>query len=222
MSSPELIRSYSFYSHPADALRYQVQLNGSENVVVCVPTSPPKSGEYRPTIEDVAAVLSLMPRWVSQFIARVSVEPAADPEVAHYRQQYHDPTLEFYMSAGADGIINIYPSLSLNNQASMYRSMIHEVGHILSYREWGESVDDNRWSLWQGAIQQDIIFVSKYAKYSDQEDFAETFELYCDVRGTAQEGEVRPLLSHRFSILDQLCPRPDPPAQGPVSQKPVI
>ena len=55
-------------------------------------------------------------------------------------------------------------------------------------------------------MQSDGLSGSKYAQASPDEDFAETWLQYMQVRGTLREYEFSKLMPARFAILKGLAP----------------
>jgi hypothetical protein len=107
------------------------------------------------------------------------------------------------MTAGAAGIISIYPTKEPPSQDALDTVLLHETGHILSNQAWGsDSTVDNGWSAWRTASQNDGIRASRYATQSPEEDFSETLVIYQRTRGTPQEAEFRAMMPERFRILD--------------------
>jgi hypothetical protein len=81
--------------------------------------------------------------------------------------------------------------------------MIHETGHTLSKKQWGEE-SDKRWQPWKDAMKSDVVVASQYAKASPGEDFGETLQAYFQVKGTPAEKELRALMPARMKIIDGL------------------
>ena len=66
------------------------------------------------------------------------------------------------------------------------------------------SPDTEKWKVWHAAAKADGICVSKYAKSSDDEDFAETLLAYESVRGTPLADELKAMIGNRFALLQSL------------------
>jgi hypothetical protein len=138
----------------------------------------------------------------------VQVDGNASPWDKHYQDVYGDPNHRAYMTAGAAGVITIYPSAVKQTQQFMNSSFIHETGHTLSLSRWGNADTDPRWDAYEAAIQSDGFVTSNYAREHAHEDFSETLVLYQKVRGTPEEAEVRALMPGRFRLIDELLAAP--------------
>ncbi|MCY1021296.1 hypothetical protein [Pyxidicoccus sp. MSG2] len=204
---PTQVPNHNFSSGTAAANRYEVELDG-RRIPVFMPRNPNPANGHSPTIEQVAQGLAVLPPASRALVNQVNVEPGQNPQDAYWRSRYaNDPNAQnfrSYMTAGADGNITIYPSQHPQPQAVINDSLIHETGHTLSMRRWGDDNSGRRWGDWRNAIQRDGIRPSNYAANAPGEDFSESLVLYQRVRGTPQEAEVRAMMPERFRILDQM------------------
>jgi hypothetical protein len=114
------------------------------------------------------------------------------------------------MTAGADGVVDIYPTATAQSLENMVSAVSHESGHAVSMRLWGHpnQVNPNppqnpTWMPWWQAMQSDGFAASKYAKASVMEDFAEAWKMYTlSRRAPARHAEVRTLMPARCVIMD--------------------
>jgi hypothetical protein len=213
------VGEYGFHSGKAQAVTHEVTIG---DITVKV-TLPKDAAGHIHTIEEVAAALAALPRASLLAIKEVVVEPNHNPDDPNWAKTYHDDNFQSYMTAGAAGVVSIYPVedkaesarlTTLNGtethawfkpaQWSMDQSIIHESGHILSQKNWGSNENDPRWDRWKAAEKSDGIFASQYSKNSPHEDFAETLVVYMNVKGTKQEAEMRAMMPERFKLLDEL------------------
>lgn len=179
--------------------RYDVSIEGKTIPVTLHPT---QAGLTSYSADEVAKALAAVPKSQRDQITEVSLEPKQDPQGA-------------YMRSNSTGKVWVYPGTPpLANDTFMASAMIHETGHIVSGKKWGDDTGDPRWSAWKDAMKQDQISPSKYghttpgqastkgggSAYAD--DFAETALLYARVKGTPEEAEMRRLMPERFRILD--------------------
>lgn len=207
ITGPEDVKDYGFKSGKADALKYEVEIDGKK-IPVYLPKNPDSGRSYH-SIDEVAKGLAALPKPSLDRIDNVLVEPQQNPDDAYWAKQYNSPDFRSYMTAGASGDVNIYPTpktdsngntLGLPSQGVLDASLIHETGHILSGQDFG----NKEWSQWEAAMQKDGLSPSTYAKNARGEDFSETLELYMRVKGTPQEAEIRAIMPERFAILDKL------------------
>jgi hypothetical protein len=202
LGKPSVVKNYAFASGKANALKYDVVVNG-KHIPVYVPQNPPK-GLHVASIDEIAKGLATLPAASRARVTSVTVNPGANPDDKHWAVEYKDPNFRSYMACGADGAVQVYPTTSHVVQDEVTGSMIHETGHALSIGKWGDSKTDKRWDPWKKAMGSDPFVASKYAKSSPDEDFAETLEMYYLVKGTPQEAEMRKLMPERFKIIDSM------------------
>lgn len=100
------------------------------------------------------------------------------------------------MSAGADGVVTIYPLPSPPGESGIPGTIIHESGHTWSRSTWGDDTTQGKWIEWQAAMDSDKVTVSGYARKSPDEDVAETIQVYVSTQGTPQFDEYRSLIPH--------------------------
>lgn len=207
ITGPTDVSNYSFHSGPADALKYEVEIDGRK-IPVYLPKNPDSSQNYH-SIDEIAKGLAALPQPSLDRVDNVLVEPKQNPDDAYWAKKYNSPDFRSYMTAGASGDVNVYPTPAFNSsgaalsrpsQSALDGSFIHETGHILS----GQEFDAKDWKKWEAAMRNDGISPSTYARSDRQEDFSETLELYMIVKGTPQEAEIRAIMPERFAILDKL------------------
>jgi hypothetical protein len=201
-SGPEEVSKFKFRSGKADAHKYLVKI-GSVSIPVYLPKNPdPAKGNFH-TIDEVANGLGILPAVSLAAVVAVHVEPNQNPDDAYWAKEYKKPGFRSYMTAGSSGIINIYPTKNKQGQGQMDTSMIHETGHIISQRRFGEDSSKGRnWTNWSRAASEDIIIPSGYAKSSPAEDFSESLALFSQVAGTIYDAQIRALMPERSKILD--------------------
>lgn len=203
VTGPTDVKDYEFKGGKADALKYEVEIEGKK-IPVFMPKNPDPAMQYH-SIDEVTKGLAALPKESRDLVKEVNVERVVNPDDAYWAKQYNTPGFHSYMTAGAAGTISIYPSVGSNpSQSYLDGTMIHETGHTLSRRKWGDDEGDARWQPWKDAAAKDGVHASGYAKNSFGEDFAETLQLYQQVKGTPQEAEVRALMPERFKIIDAL------------------
>ena len=133
------------------------------------------------------------------------VEPDFNPQDEHWAKAYNRPNFHSYMTAGSEGVVRIYPTTTPSAQSTLNGDLIHETGHTLSKRQFGEDSNTGpKWGAWNAAAASDGLHTSQYGRSSPDEDFAESLELYQQVKGTPEEAEVRKLFSSRIAILDAM------------------
>jgi hypothetical protein len=214
VTGPEEAKDHGFQSGKADADKYIVEVDGKK-IPVFIAKGQDATLSYQ-TIDEVAKGLAALPKSSLDKVVSVQLDGKQNPDDAHWATEYNTPGFRSYMTAGADGNISIYPQTGKTAQEVLDASLIHETGHTLSKQNMGEGdggflgnmwrdiTGQQKWSDWEAAAKKDGVSVSKYAKNSHDEDFAETLTLYMKVKGTPQEAEIRAIMPERFKFLDEM------------------
>lgn len=74
----------------------------------------------------------------------------------------------------------------------------------MSQKLWGTNTSNKKWKPWRDAMASDGISASTYARSSPDEDFAESWALFMEVRHGPREEELRMLFPARWAILATL------------------
>ena len=217
-SAPTDAKGHDYHSGSADAKAYQLTIGRLTGAVftfpVFDPVARPAPPKELPTLEKLALAVSRVPPPVLALIKRIDLNPVANPDDAKwaadpgYAKASGGTFTGSYMTCGADGIVSVYPSTTDHAQSvdELSAALLHESGHAESDTKWGDSASDKRWNPWKAAMTSDPISGSKYAQASPDEDFAETWLQYQQVRGTPREYELSRLMPARFAILKSLAP----------------
>ncbi len=200
-SGPTPAPLHAYVSGPADAQQYTITIEG-HTVQVYLPSTPNPSAGNITAVDAVAQALAGLPAANRVRVIAVDIEPARNPADAYWAREYNRPGFTSDMTAGARGVVNIYPLADPRTQQSLDTTLTHETGHTLSQQLWGTDENDRRWQPWKDAIAHDGIRPSQYGRSSPGEDFSEALIVYNRVRGTPQEAETRALMPERFRILD--------------------
>lgn len=193
------VDDHGFNSGDADAVQFDITIDG-HTTPVYLPVEPDPALDYH-GLDEAANGLASLPAHSRERIERVDVNPAANPDDAHWAQEYNSPGFRSYMTAGADGIVSIYPSEGgTPGQESLNGGLAHEVGHIVMGQDFN-FLDTIAWSM---AMASDGQSVSDYADNSIKEDFAESYKLYLSVVGTSEEAAARAQYPERFEMLDRI------------------
>ncbi|HEY8207672.1 MAG TPA: LysM domain-containing protein [Myxococcaceae bacterium] len=199
----------AFPSGAAPANRYDVEIAGQTIPVFLSQAVEPKDGVMH-SLDEVVKGLAALPDSSRRLIQQVNMDGKRNPSDAYWEQVYNSPGFRSYMTAGASGVVDIYPTVYQQTQHACDASLIHETGHILSGRTWGNWQSDPRWQGWDAASQKDGLSPSQYARSSRTEDFSEALTLYQLSRGTPYEAEYRAMFPERFAVLDGVLAAPTP------------
>jgi hypothetical protein len=210
LEGPTEVKNFKFASGRTDALRYVAKIGAAatSTIPIYLPKAPlaPAGGLFLPTVHDVVDIISRGPEMVRRMIKEVHVNPGRNPQDAYWATKpgYANPNFRSYMTAGADGIVDIYPSTSAHDPTVGRTSIAHESGHTVSQKLWGTNTDNKKWKPWRDAMAKDKLTPSTYARSSPDEDFAESWALFMEVRGKPREEEFRLLFPARWAILATL------------------
>jgi len=195
-----MVENHGFHSGDADAVRFDILIDG-ESTPVFMPVETDPTLNYHGLDEVASGLVALEPQ-SRERIERVDVNAGQNPADAYWEQEYNMPGFRSYMTAGVEGIVSIYPTDGAQSQSALDGGLQHEVGHIVSKQEFGDT--DAGWAEWEAAMEADGQSVSDYADASRDEDFAETYKLYMSVIGTPEEAAAREQFPERFAILDEM------------------
>lgn len=203
ISEPKDAKKHEFYSGKADAQKYEVKIDGrSIPVYVAKKTD---DGLVAMNIDDVAKAIASLPKEARRQIKSVGLEPHRDPDDKDNAKTSGDPDFRAFMAAGESGVVHIFPTPSSHDHTEIANSMTHETGHVISRKTWGtDSAKDKGWAPYRDAIAADGPPPSKYGGFTTGEDFAETWALYMEVKGTPLETEARKTFPARFAVIDKL------------------
>lgn len=173
----------------------------------------PDSDLHIPETSDVAEALSSLPPFMRGFIQSVTLSPVANPDDAIFREIYgtNEPS---YMTArsfrpGTDvwsGNITIYPSEKPQTPERMFKSMVHEVGHLMSEAAWGQDTSNEKWQAFANAVELDGA-ASQYGETNVKEAFSEIMRTYMATKGTPEFAEHHEQFSNTFNLLEREFPQ---------------
>lgn len=202
VSGPSTSYLHKFVSgRSLTAHKYEIATGGAR-VPVFVSPALAKNGLKTLSIEQIAQGLSTLPRASLDLVKGINLEGQANQHDAAWAHQYETGSFKSYMTAGSNGVINIFPS-DAHDMNALNEVLVHEIGHILSHGAWGYG-ETAGWAAWKRAAEKDAVVVSQYAEKSPEEDFAEVFVAYVAVKGTPQETDLRATMPARFALIDQL------------------
>jgi hypothetical protein len=209
LEGPTEVKNFKFRSGKADALRYVATIGAvaESKIPIYLPkTFDTSTGLNIPTIHEVVDMVSRGPEIVRRQVKEIHVNPGRNPDDAYWAKQpgYARRDFRSYMTAGAEGIVNIYPSSNPHSAERARTSLAHESGHTASQKLWGTNENGPKWKPWRDAMKSDGMLPSTYAKSSPDEDFAESWALFMEVRGKPREEEFRLLFPARWAILATL------------------
>ncbi len=202
LEGPVEKKNYAFRGKSADAEAWNAKFKDAVTVEIVAPKAP-ESGYHYHSVQKAAEAASYLPKNARAVIKTVLLNVVENPDDAYWAVEYNDPGFHSYMTAGASGVVTIYPDkAALPNDNYMRGTMIHETGHTWSYQTWGQDTSKGKWVEWKSAMDSDKVSVSGYAMASIAEDVAETIQIYVSTQGDARFDEYRAIVPNRFAMLD--------------------
>lgn len=181
----------------------ELSLPGSEAKIELIAPADMAQREGLPSASQVAGAIAALPPALRELLKRVEFNPIP------YRFEIgsaHNPR-EADMSAGEGGKVTIYPHPGRENE-DLYRTFVHELGHQLSFKFYGDTGTGPGWDSWNAAVKSDNLAPSRYARVNASapgvEDFAESVSAWVLSDGRPEHEEWRALMPARFEILDRL------------------
>ncbi len=203
LTGPSDRPNYEFRGGPGDALVYRASYDDGTSIEIIAPKAPDSTMHYH-TVQEAAEAASYLPHASRVTINTVLLNSQVNPDDAHWAVQYNTPDFHSYMTAGAAGVVTIYPNNTPVPGANAIRgSMIHETGHAWSYQQWGQDQSKGKWNDWRTAMSSDGISVSGYAMNDIAEDVAETVRVYGATKGTPKYDEYKAMIPKRLAILEK-------------------
>ncbi len=203
LSAPTEKAGYAFAGGAADAHIYKASYADGVNLEIVAPKAPDPALHHH-TVAEAADAARYVPKTNRAVIKTILLNTQVNPDDAHWAVEYHTPGFHSYMTAGAAGIVTIYPNTGAQPDANVMRgSMIHETGHTWSYTNWGEDTAKGKWLDWKTAMSKDRISVSKYAMNDIAEDVAETVRVYGSTKGKPTYDEYKAMIPNRLQILEK-------------------
>jgi hypothetical protein len=203
LAGPTEKKNFDFAGAKADGEEWVATYSDGVTVKIMAPKAP-TAGFHNHTVQEVANAAGYMPKAARAVITLIMLNPLVNPDDAHWAAEYHRPDFHSYMTAGAAGVVTIYPDKAANTlpDANGQRSaMVHETGHTWSFKTWGQDTTKGKWVDWQKAMTDDKASVSGYATSAIAEDVAETIRVYVSSKATPRFAEYQQIVPHRFAIV---------------------
>ncbi|WP_428261433.1 eCIS core domain-containing protein [Haliangium sp.] len=201
LEGPVEKKDYDFRGKKADAEAWKAKFEDGVTVEIVAPKAP-EAGYHYHSVQQAADAASYLPKAARSVIDTILLNVIENPDDAYWAVEYSQPGFHSYMTAGAAGVVTIYPDKgALPNDNYMRGTMIHETGHTWSYKTWGEDKTKGKWLEWKAAMDKDRVSVSGYAMASIAEDVAETIQVYVSTQGTPRFDEYKAMVPARFAML---------------------
>jgi hypothetical protein len=203
LSGPTEKKAFDFHGQKADGEEWNAAYSDGVDVKIVAPKAP-TTGYHNYSVNEVATAATFMPKPARAVITRIQLNPIVNPDDAHWAVEYNRPDFHSFMTAGAAGVVTIYPDKTTNalpNDDGRRSAMVHETAHTWSYKTWGEDKAKGKWLEWKKAMDDDKVSVSGYATAAIAEDVAETIRVYVSTKGTARFTEYQRIVPKRFEML---------------------
>jgi hypothetical protein len=143
---------------------------------------------------DTAHLASFTPGFARALVSRIVLTSDSHPT---------EP--KAIMSADETGLIHVFPNSykAKYSDDQIYTSLLHEMGHVWSFKRWGTDTGNDNWKDWREAIAADPAHASHYATEHVREDLAETFAAYVSTKQNNLDKfeQYRKVMPRRFQIL---------------------
>jgi hypothetical protein len=203
LEGPTVVKDYAFRGKTADAETWNAKFDDGVTVPIVAPKAPDASLHYH-SVNQAADAASYLPKAARSLITTILLNVQENPDDAYWATQYSQPNFHSYMTAGASGVVTIYPDKGALPNANYMRGTIqHETGHTWSKTKWGEDTTKGKWVDWQAAMDKDKVSVSGYASASIDEDVAETIQTYVSTKNTPKFDEYKSIVPGRYAILEK-------------------
>lgn len=213
LSEPVAMPQYSFRSGKADGHKWVVDV-GVKKIPIVIADGGPPPGQFLQTAEQIAKAIAALPAPSLAELEIVEVNTLPSPDDTYFATTWNEPDFRAYMTAGDQGLVNVFPTKIEQAQHSVDGTFIHEAAHLWSRKVWGPDGSPG-WTDWAARMKSDGFHASLYARHNAAEDVAETVTLYHIVRGTPQEASIRALFPARFAYLDQAIVLAEATLSGP-------
>jgi hypothetical protein len=204
LGAPTVKKNFDFRGKKADAEIFVATFGDGVSVEIVAPKAP-EPGYHQHTVAEVAESARYVPKNCRQLMKQVVLNTVENPDDAHWAVEYNTPNFRSYMTAGAAGIVTVYPSKTVPQPAAeaMRGTLIHETGHTWSYKTWGNDKTKGKWGDWKACMDKDRVSVSGYAMNDIAEDVAETVQVYGSVKGTPKYEEYKAIIPSRLAMLEK-------------------
>lgn len=204
LAGPKKLPGYSFPGRKADAESWAVTYSDGAKLEIIAPAAPDPA-YHRHTVQEAADAARYLPAGNRKLLNTILLAPVENPADKEWAAEYKIENFHSYMTAGAAGIVTVYPSKTLQvpSPQRMRTTMIHESGHTWALRTWGQDEAKGKWVDWKKAMDADKASVSGYAQADIGEDVAETISIFGSVKGTKKYDEYKAIVPHRFTMLEK-------------------
>jgi hypothetical protein len=203
LSAPVDVKGFTFASGKADAVRRTLKVGETDSteIPIFMPKNALPAGTQLPTLEEIVSMIASANSHTRRAIVRVRANPGRNPADAYWASTKNMANFRSFMTAGSDGVVDIYPQTGPTTGPTLRKSVEHESGHVVSMKAWGDNDHGPKWTPWREAMRKDGFSASKYARTGVADDFAEAWALLMEVEGTEREKEIEMLMPARYAIL---------------------
>ncbi|MDR5761549.1 hypothetical protein [Caballeronia sp. LZ035] len=193
------------FDFPADgrspAFRKTATVHG-RSVDVFTPLGKPAEGYALPNGDRVIKALEVLKPQQTQDLTRVSLNTQMNPEDAYWATKYGEAGFSSGATAEIEQGVAIFPWKDWRDIPQEYvdSTMSHETGHLWSQSLWK---DGSKKQAWLDAMASDGKAPSDYARRNENEDFAESVNMYFSSLGSPCEERGREKYPARYRYLDR-------------------
>lgn len=197
------VKGFKFRSGVADAVRYDATVGVIDPVTIAIyePKVPVPANGVLPSVAEVVQTLATAQEATRKLVKEVHLNPGRNPDDKMWEKKKNMTGFRSFMTAGADGIVDMYPGTAAADGDKRRKSLEHESGHVASMKAWGGDENGPKWAPWRKAMKDDGFAASAYGKTGILDDFAEAWAMYMEAKGTPYEAELKTLMPARYAIL---------------------
>lgn len=183
------------------ATEYAATINGHP-VSIFTPLSAPPEGSGLADEATLAKALEVVPPQQYEHLNSLTANSSPYSKDSYWQEKYNDPSFSSAATANIVQGINFYPWKGWTKIPQQYidSTMLHESGHIWTDAHWNDNPALKQ--SWLDAMASDGQSPSKYALNNENEDFAESANMYWSSLGTPCEVEGRKKYPARYSYFD--------------------
>jgi type VI secretion system secreted protein VgrG len=147
--------------------------------------------------------LEVLPPQHLENIGKISANPSPNPDDAYWTEKYGKGDFASAATANVKQGVAFFPWEKSSDIPQQYvdSTMLHETGHQVSEVLWR---DPKMKRDWLDARKNDGAAPSVYAQRNENEDFAESANMYWSSKGTPCEAVGRKRYPARYAYFDRI------------------
>ena len=108
-------------------------------IPIFMPKNALPAGTQLPSIDEIVTMIATANAHTRRAIVQVRANPGRNPQDAFWASTKGMANFRSFMTAGSDGIVDIYPQTGPTAVPGLRKSVEHESGHVVSQKAWGDN-----------------------------------------------------------------------------------